>query len=264
MLEAMQSQVLAITKRGSLELRMLELDAIVRRYTSMIGITSLGAGFAFTAMVELDIPEQSLDDRGTPRDMDVKAASFLFYIAGSLALLLSLYTVSVSTFAVAAGYRLALQGGEQRSIDRAAAVLLIQFRRVFIAAGSSLVFIIIAAGAVVWIKLKNAGLTTATSIGFAVGILLISLEIKAMSSRLRIASGHVVHGDVKVHGFDLSNIEMPGADSSALMGSGAPRSTERDSSKKLATSQASGQSGQSTPRSHAAERNSSVERNSSR
>ena len=230
MLEAMQNQVLAVTKRGSLELRMLELDGIVRRYTSMIGITSLGAGFAFTAMVELDIPEGQLDADGTPRDQDVKAASFLFYIAGSLALLLSLYVVSVSTFAVAAGYRLALQGGEQRSIDRAAAVLLIQFRRVFLAAGFSLVCIIVAAGSVVWIKLKDAGITTATSIGFATGIFLIAFEIKAMSSRLRIASGHIIHGDVKVQGFDLANLDVPGADSGALMGSGAPRSTEQQSS----------------------------------
>ena len=42
MLEAMQNQVLAVTKRGSLELRMLELDGIAPHR----GVTSAGAATA--------------------------------------------------------------------------------------------------------------------------------------------------------------------------------------------------------------------------
>ena len=48
---------LADTKAGALSLRMLELDNVVQRYTSIIGVTSLAAGFAFSAMVELDHEE---------------------------------------------------------------------------------------------------------------------------------------------------------------------------------------------------------------
>ena len=101
MLAASRDQVVANLQAGAQDLRWRELDSIMGRYTGMIGVTSLGAGFAFSAMVELDVDAAAEHSRGWV---------YAFYFLIAVALVASLYVVSFSAMAIAAGNRLALQG----------------------------------------------------------------------------------------------------------------------------------------------------------
>ena len=69
-------------KQGALNLRMLELENVVQRYTSLIGVTSLAAGFAFSGMVELDLPSDPEHLSDTAR----YAFCTIFYISAACAL----------------------------------------------------------------------------------------------------------------------------------------------------------------------------------
>ena len=66
MLAARRDLVVADVMKGARELRYAELENIVQRYTSIITVMSLSAGFAFDAMVELDVdPDDLTDIEGT-------------------------------------------------------------------------------------------------------------------------------------------------------------------------------------------------------
>lgn len=201
MLAASRDQLLADTKASALSLRMCELDNVVQRYTSIIGVTSLSAGFAFSAMVELDHDEY---DENTTDALWYEVHAF--YICTSLALLLSLYVVSTSTFAVAAGYRLALKGGQKGSLDRAVAVLLLEFRRVFAASAMAMWLMMAASVCLLWIKVVDTGFIIVSTSIYCIAFVIIGLAMYRLHTRLAIAEGDVIRGDVKAGGFDLAEV----------------------------------------------------------
>ena len=131
------------------------------------------------------------------------------YICTSLALLLSLYVVSTSTFAVAAGYRLALKGGQKGSLDRAVAVLLIEFRRVFAASVMAMWLMMAASVCLLWIKVKDAGFIAISTAMYVIAFVIIGLAMYRLKRRLAIAEGDHVRGDVKVGGVNLAEVMLP-------------------------------------------------------
>ena len=164
-------------------------------------------------MVEIELPD--LGPEGYP--LHLHATIYLFYISAAIALSLALYVVAISTFAVMAGYRLALLGGQTQSLDRAVAVLLIEFRSVVTAAAVGIVAIIFAAGAIAWVKMQEAGLLVPLSIIYVVNAIGIACGLSRVRERLRIDKGTIVHGDANIisrrgERVNLAEIEMPRSD----------------------------------------------------
>ena len=144
-----------------------------------------------------------------PRCRVLSGQVHAFYICTSLALLLSLYVVSTSTFAVAAGYRLALKGGQKGSLDRAVAVLLIEFRRVFAASAMAMWLMMAASVCLLWIKVKDAGFIAISTAMYVIAFVIIGLAMYRLKRRLAIAEGDHVRGDVKVGGVNLAEVMLP-------------------------------------------------------
>ena len=131
-----------------------------------------------------------------------------FYICTSLTLLLSLYVVSTSTFAVAAGYRLALKGGQKGSLDRAVAVLLIEFRRVFAASAMAMWLMMAASICLIWIKVKDNGFVAISTAMYVIAFVITGLAMYRLKIRLAIAEGEHVRGDVQVGGVNLADLRL--------------------------------------------------------
>merc|ERR1712070_2763 len=106
-------------------------------------------------MVELDVPEQP-----SKKEM---SWIYAFYMLTAISLICSLYVVSFSAMAIAAGNRLALQGTEQ-STTRAVAILLRNFSQVFAASTIVLLSIIGASMCIVYIKMTDDHLEEATGV----------------------------------------------------------------------------------------------------
>jgi len=208
MLAARRDQVVAELQAGAAEMRWKELDNVVVRFQSIIAVTGLSAGFSFEAMVHLEIPEDE------DRSMAMQHWVHTFFVLTSFALILSLYVVAASTFAISAGYRLALQGNSSDSVARAVAVLLIEFRWIFLSSAVAMICILLAAMAIVWIKLENEYEYDAVStIVFAFAILIIFAALWRLRYRLSIPPGELVQGDVFIRagngkGIDVGNIEL--------------------------------------------------------
>lgn len=205
MLAANRDQLIANLQAGAQDLRMLELDRAMGRYTGMVGVTSLSAGFAFSAMVELEMPEQ--DEFKGPLVRWIYA----FYMLITIALILSLHVVAFSAVAIGAGSRLALQGDDQ-STTRAVAVLLLNFNSVFIAALCALCCIIGAAMCIVYIKLQDNHLEIATGLLFGFGSCFILLSLYRLKKQLSMRPEEMVTGAVTVGSggnmVDLTNINL--------------------------------------------------------
>ena len=101
----------------------------------------------------------------------------------AISLICSLYVVSFSAMAIAAGNRLALQGSQQ-STTRAVAVLLMNFSRVFVASTVVLLCIIGAAMCIVFIKTQDFHLEEATAILFGVGMVVILFSLHRLKSQV--------------------------------------------------------------------------------
>ena len=183
MLEAQRDQLLAGVKQGALSLRMAELDALSQRFISLISVTSLAAGFAFSAMVEIELPE--IDS------VHLHVTVYVFYISAAIALSLALYVVVISTFAVITGYRLALLGGQNQSLDRAVAVLLKEFRSVCAAAAAGVLAIVVAAAAIGWVKMQEVGLLIPLSAIYFINVCMIARGLRRVRERMRIDKGAI-------------------------------------------------------------------------
>lgn len=210
MLAANRDKVLAELQAGAAEMRWKELDNVIFRFQSLIAITGLSAGFSFEAMVHLEIPED--EKRSTAMQHWVHT----FFVLTSGALILSLYVVAASTFAISAGYRLALQGSGSESVARAVAVLLVEFRYVFFAATIAMVCILLASMTVVWIKLEEEYDYDAVATGmFSLAIVVIFAALARLRYRLSVPATELVQGDVFIRagngqGIEVGNIELGG------------------------------------------------------
>ena len=249
MLEAQRDQLLAGVKQGALSLRMAELDALSQRFISLISVTSLAAGFAFSAMVEIELPE--IDS------VHLHVTVYVFYISAAIALSLALYVVVISTFAVITGYRLALLGGQNLSLDRAVAVLLKEFRSVCAAAAAGVLAIVVAAAAIGWVKMQEVGLLIPLSVIYFINVCMIARGLRRVRERMRIDKGAIVHGDATLVSSDgervnLAEIEVPNAvnmnaPKAASSGSATPSEAVRASLMHQSCSQHPGMSSSGVP-----------------
>jgi hypothetical protein len=217
MLAANRDQLVANLQAGAQDLRWRELDSIMGRYTGMIGVVSLGAGFAFSAMVELELPE----------DPSPATTNWIysFYMLITVALITSLYVVAYSAMAIAAGNRLALQGNDH-STTRAVAVLLVNFRGVFFGGLMVLLCIIGAGMCIIYIKLQDIHLEEVTGILFLFGALFILYNLYRLRSQLAIRPEEMVTGSVTVGSggnmVDLTEVRLaPRTDDRAKLNSAA-------------------------------------------
>lgn len=201
MLAANRDSVLAQLQASTNELRWKELDNIVGRFQNIIAVTGLSAGFSFEAMVHLEIPpaeELNLEGEVEERTLLITRMVHAFFVLTSLSLILSLYVVSAATFAVSAGYRLALQGSGAEAVNRAVAVLLVEFRFIFVASAVAMVCFMTSAMTVVWIKLEKDAYRfeeVATTI-FGLGLIVIFASLWRLQSRLTVPADEFVGGDV--------------------------------------------------------------------
>ena len=152
MLAASKDQLVAATKQESLGLRQKELEYFVERYSNITTQASIVAGFAFDALVELDITEEMEEKLVKEGNTWIQTS---YYCAGSMAMALAMYTVCASSFATVYGHRLALQG-PTGSVERAVAVMMKQRAVIFATFGLSLISLVLSAIAMAWIKMGDA------------------------------------------------------------------------------------------------------------
>jgi len=216
MLAASKDTLVAGLKQNALLLRHKELEYYVERYSNITTQASILAGFAFDSLVELEIPSNVYESRA--------AVVTIYYIAASCTMALSLYTVCVSSFATVYGHRLALQG-PTGSVDRAVAVMMKQRTGIFVTFGVAMVFLVIAAIAMAWIKMDFAhcnedgtgckvgnGVTPSIVTGiFVLFFVVLVWKHHNMKALFKIGAANMVQGDVRLMAstteVDIANIE---------------------------------------------------------
>lgn len=193
MLAADKDRLVAALKQNALSLRQKELEYYVERYTNITTQASILAGFAFESLVELEISD---DMRQELTRIGGAWIENVFYCAASMTMVLALYTVCVSSFATVYGHRLALQG-PTGSVERAVAVMMKQRNNIFVTFGLSMLFLIVAAVAMAWIKMNHyaAGSVTGVFGIFLVALLRKHEHLKRMYAIPRDA---MVRGDVRL------------------------------------------------------------------
>ena len=85
MLAADKDQIYAHVRHQALELRKTELDQLVQRYCSLIGISSIASGFAFSGLVEFEVDEAVLEARAA--DQRIVGFHHMFYYCGAISLM---------------------------------------------------------------------------------------------------------------------------------------------------------------------------------
>ena len=219
MLAADKDLLFADVHQRALELRQIELDALIQRYSSMIAVASICAGFAFSGLVEFELPEVHGED-DLMSEEDIKDMHGIFYCMGVAALVLGIYVTVISTLLIAAGYRLALQGGTKHSIDRAVAILRMSFLPVITAGGVSLLCLLLATLALVWIKLDHAlvGAKWTSVVLVALGIIATASHgvvlVRKLSLRIEVDGDVVIQ--VAAPGGGMQSIELEDVEPAAV------------------------------------------------
>jgi len=217
MLAANKDFIIADTKQQAVALHKLELDVLVERYTDLISVASIAAGFSFSAIIEFEIPDDDVDAQmeGTLSDVTFNIIG-TFYIAAGIALACGIYVVILSTIAVNFGYRLALSGSEHHSLDRSVAVLRKAFPIVISMGAIGLTAMLVAGFAMVFLKMENrikAVAWTGSIIILALGFVFTGIYTMRIAHALRL--GHGVHGDVKIQvpgtneAIDVEDFSLP-------------------------------------------------------
>lgn len=137
----------ANAKRTALDFRMQELEFHVSRFTTLATQASVLAGFAFEGLIHMEVPEEWKDS----------AAELIFWLAGSLCMMFSLYVLIIASIACILGHQLALFGAEGQSLEDAVYVLRKRRLPVFFASMLSLTSLVTAAAAMSYIKMGIAG-----------------------------------------------------------------------------------------------------------
>ena len=241
MLAANKDFLVADVHQRALGLRRLELDQLVQRFNSIVAIASICAGFAFSGLVEFEVPDAYDSDTGEQiflqKDSTIQVMETIFFGACVLALVIGMYVTVISTLLVAYGYRLALQGDDRHSLDRAVAVLRRTFTTVIVAGAVALLSLLVASIALVYIKTNHVVSASAiiNSVIIGIGIIVTFAHGAVLLGQLNIRVE--VHGDVAVPtkgadgamtSVDLEDLVQPDASPNSMRQdtSGAPRPTD--------------------------------------
>ena len=198
MLAADKDRLIASAKQTALQLRHKELDYYIERYSNLATQSSIIAGFAFDALVELEIP----------RGSHARWVESAYYTAGSCTMAFALYTLCVTSFAIVYGHRLALQG-PTGSVERAVAVMMKSRISIFVSFALAMFCLIAAAIFMAWVKMGDAS----AGVTGVFGILLLVLVCKhqEMKVAFRIEPEQMVQGDVRLQvgitDVDVSTLE---------------------------------------------------------
>jgi hypothetical protein len=188
MLAADKDKLIANAKQTALHLRQKELEYYVERYSNLATQASIICGFSFDGLVELEVPAQ----------LEVPEwVVAIFYISGSCTMALSLYTLSVASFACVYGHRLALQG-PSGSVERAVAVMMKSRTSIFVSFSLAMICLIVAASSMAWIKMGMIAAPVITGI-FGLLFLLLFSKHQHMKYAFRIDPERMVRGDVRLH-----------------------------------------------------------------
>lgn len=130
-------------------LRQLEITNVVQRFQSALTPATLIAGFSFTSIIELDFTSgvQGLDELN-------RGAEPIFYVCASAALSLALYVTAVASTGIVFGQRLTIQATATQGSEHDALVreLNQKFVLTLIALGGSMICVVVASVAVIWVK----------------------------------------------------------------------------------------------------------------
>jgi len=149
---AADKQLLDAHLRNELQqLRRIEITNVVNRFQNALTPATLIAGFSFTSIVELEFTESHLSGR---ENLASLRAEPIFYICAAASLSLALYVTAVSSMGIVFGQRLTIQATSVQGAehDQTVRELNNKFFWVLIALGSSMIAVVIAATAVIWVK----------------------------------------------------------------------------------------------------------------
>ena len=100
MLSADKDLLLAKLNQDLLSLHLLELNTVLNRFQNTIAISSLVGGFAFAAIIEVELNENEEEER---RMKERYVAEGIFFTSASLTLALAMFAMAVSTYAAILG-----------------------------------------------------------------------------------------------------------------------------------------------------------------
>ena len=146
---AADRQLLDAHLRNELQqLRRLEITNVVNRFQSALTPATLIAGFSMVGIAALDFTALLGLDR------TAAIAEPVFYLCAASALATSLYVTAVATMGIVFGQRLTVQATSAQGHDHEKTVkeLNTKFLYSLIALGFSMLMVVIAATAVVWVK----------------------------------------------------------------------------------------------------------------
>jgi len=146
MLSARKVQLLAGLKVHGLELRNKELDFYMTRFAMTAGLSSIMTCLSYVGLIKIKIPE--------PMHEGFYWQVATFYVCTSLAMVLSLYNLVLTSFSMVQGQGLALRG-PPGSLAKAVGIFQDQWRVVRIVLVSSLLAIVSAGGSISWMKLDG-------------------------------------------------------------------------------------------------------------
>ena len=146
---AADRQLLDAHLRNELQqLRRLEITNVVNRFQSALTPATLIAGFSMVGIAALDFTAL------LGLDSTARIAEPIFYLCTACALATSLYVTAVSSVGIIFGQRLTVQATANQGHNHEATVqeLNTKFLFALIALGTSLLLVVVAATAVIWVK----------------------------------------------------------------------------------------------------------------
>jgi len=211
--------LLADVKQQATFLRRMELDFMLRRFVSLIAVTSITAGFAFDSLSVISIPDSLLacfgntatnatsDDYLTEKCRTddsyrgrVQSYYALYFVTASTALASGIFVITTSTFIVNWAQRLAVSGANSAAcLKKSVQELQTFFPRAVIGSGISVVSILLAGFAIIWVKdnyMSEAHVWVATSFIFGIGIFGTGIHAYVLVTELQFSG--FVHGDVQL------------------------------------------------------------------
>jgi hypothetical protein len=206
MLHADKGAFLSSVQRDAVQLHKQELEYFMLRYVALATVSSILVGFCWMGLIKSgelfraacssvadELTHVGCDGNTTAhhRDPNLVAA---FYVADSLALVVSLYNFSLCAFITIYGYGYALRG-PAGSLARSVAVFLKHRTETLVTFVASIVLLMIAAAILTWLKVTWWGLIAAAV--FALALLLGAAKVNALYRTLRIGK-EVVGGEMKL------------------------------------------------------------------
>lgn len=205
MLSARKLELLARLKVQGLDLRQLELNFYMSRYIMVAALSSIMTGLSYVGIIKIKIPE----DMQPPHPAWQVTA---FYVFACLAMGLSLFNLTVTSFCLVLAQGLSLRG-PPGSVARSVAIFRDQWVSIRTILQLSIISIVVAGVSVVWMKLDRSEFfypTPPIIITSIVGTVLIAMfhKIYSLSVQLQIPDGELVAGDMNVNVPGVSRSEQ--------------------------------------------------------